>query len=330
MSGRGFCAGMKRSGRCALLLCLATAALGNETIPVWPAGVAPPEPGGPTELVVVERAASGAPLRDRYATQIVEPDLTVFPAADAGRCALLILPGGGYQRVVMDKEGYESAQWFAARGVSSFVMRYRLPGEYAEPRPDLPLADAQRALRVVRSHAAEHRFDAGCVGVLGFSAGGHLAGLLATARPDDLYAAVDEIDTLPARPDFAVLMYPVVTMLAPHAHAGSREKLLGISPDADLASRWSVDERVTARTPPVFLLHAADDETVPVDNALLLYRALRAARVPVELHLFATGGHGFGLRSPPGVPVAAWPELVLRWLPQAVAPGAKGSSATSR
>src|SRR5690606_40734429 len=117
------------------------------------------------------------------------------------------------RRLVRATEASASARCFAARGVSSFVMRYRLPGEYAEPRPDLPLADAQRALRVVRSHAAEHRFDAGCVGVLGFSAGGHLAGLLATARPDDLYAAVDEIDTLPARPDLAVLMYPVVAML---------------------------------------------------------------------------------------------------------------------
>lgn len=311
---RGSVRRLRHRARCALLpLVLALGAHAGERIPVWPDG-APAEPGGPVELVVTERAPPGDALRDRYATGIADPDLTVFAAREPAGCALLVLPGGGYQRVVMDKEGYESAEWLAARGLTSFVMRYRLPGEYAEPRPDLPLRDAQRALRVVRARAGEHGYGAGCVGVLGFSAGGHLAGLLATAREDDDYAPVDDLDRRSARPDFAVLMYPVVSMKEEIAHAGSREQLLGAAPAAEALRRWSVEERVTPRTPPVFLLHAADDESVVVDNALVLHRALRRARVPVDLHVFSQGGHGFGLRGATDAPVAVWPELVLRWI----------------
>jgi acetyl esterase/lipase len=301
--------------RCALLLLCAAAASadeGLERLPIWPEGAAA-ETGGPRELVVTERAKPGKP-RDRYATHVVAPDLTVFRAAAPSGCSLLIFPGGGYQRVVMDKEGYESARWFAAHGVAAFVLRYRLPGEYARPRPELPLHDAMRALRFVRAWADEHGGDADCAGVLGFSAGGHLAGLLATATGDDDYAPRDAVDRRSARPDFAVLMYPVVSMQAPLAHGGSREQLLGPSPAAQAISHWSVEERVTARTPPVFLLHAADDSAVAPGNTFALYRALRGAGVPAELHVFAEGGHGFGMRGAAHLPVAVWPELALRWI----------------
>jgi acetyl esterase/lipase len=283
-----------------------------EAVPIWPGGVRA-EPGGPERLLITERAQPGA-LHDRYATHVVEPDLTIFPAEKPSGCALLMLPGGGYVRVVMDKEGYESAQWFAAHGISSFVLRYRLPGEYARPRPELPLHDAQRALRLVRARAAEYGIDAGCVGVIGFSAGGHLAGLLATATIADAYEPVDEIDRRSARPDFAVLMYPVLSMKAGLAHAGSRAQLLGPSPDAAVVERYSIEERVTAQTPPVFLLHAEDDDIVDVGNTLAMYRALSTAGVPLELHIYAEGGHGFGLRYATDKPVALWPKLVRRWI----------------
>lgn len=275
---------------------------------------------------MTERAKPGEP-RDRYATHIVAPDLTLFPAAAPSGCSLLILPGGGYQRVVMDKEGYESARWFAAHDIAAFVLRYRLPGEYARPRPELPLHDAMRALRFVRAWADEHGGGADCAGVLGFSAGGHLAGLLATATEADDYLPQDAIDRRSARPDFAVLMYPVVSMHAPLAHGGSREQLLGPSPSAQASSRWSVEARVTARTPPVFLLHAADDPAVDPGNTFALYRALGDAGVPVELHVYAEGGHGFGIRGAADLPVAAWPELALHWITRvAPTPGSANRS----
>lgn len=284
------------------------AAWDPETVPLWPGG-APAEPGGPAHLVITERGDPDG-LRDRYATGIRDPDLTIFAAEEPSGCALLVIPGGGYARVVMDKEGYESAEWFAERGISSFVLRYRLPGEYAEPRPDLPLADAQRALRIIRGLAGEYEFDGNCVGVIGFSAGGHLAGLLATATGD--YEAVDDVDA--ARPDFAVLVYPVISMKKDLAHAGSREQLLGAEPDPRAVSRHSIEERVTPHTPPTFLLHAADDETVDVENALAMYGALKDAGIAADLHVYAAGGHGFGLRYARGEPVAEWPLLVRRWI----------------
>lgn len=279
---------------------------------IWPDDVRE-EIADPDSLVVTERGDANG-IRDRAATGISDPDLTIFRAAEPNGYALLILPGGGYTRVVMDKEGYEAGRWFAERGVSSFVLRYRLPGESLPTRPAMPLADAQRALRWIRHHADDYCVDARRSGVLGFSAGGHLAAMLATAHDRPSYTPVDDADLRSARPAFAILMYPVISMQAGIAHTGSRDRLIGTSPPAALVDAWSPQRLVTPATPPVLLVHATDDQSVVVDNSRVMYEALQAAGVSADLHLYAEGGHGFGLRQAEGLPVGDWPSLAYRWM----------------
>jgi acetyl esterase/lipase len=281
-------------------------------LPIWPDAVRQ-EISVPGSLVITERGDANG-IRDRAATRISDPDLTIFRAAEPNGYALLILPGGGYARVVMDKEGYEAGRWFAEHGVTSFVLRYRLPGESLPHRPELPLMDAQRAMRWIRYHADAYGVDAERTGVVGFSAGGHLGAMLATAYERVTYAAVDQVDALSARPAFAILMYPVIAMEADIAHAGSRTLLIGTSPTAALVEAWSPQHLVTAATPPVFLLHATDDQTGVVENSRVMHAALEAAGVAADLHLYAEGGHGFGLRLAEGLPVAGWPSVAYRWM----------------
>mgnify|MGYP001252752432 CR=1 FL=1 len=277
-------------------------------IPIWPNG----PPGGEGVSVteaVVERNPPPNPLRDRYVKHVRTPTLTVFAPARPNGASLLMTPGGGYKWVVMDKEGYECAERFAAAGVTVYVASYRLPADGWAAGPAAPLQDAQRALRLVRSLAT----DPARVGVMGFSAGGHVAGCLSLMWDAPTYAPVDAVDGLSARPDLSMLMYPVATMYPAFAHAGSREQLLGVAPTADQERRWSLEDSARADAPPTFLLHAGDDASVPVENSLRLYDALRAAKVPTEMHVFEEGGHGFGLRFTGGKPVAAWPALVEAW-----------------
>lgn len=281
-------------------------------IDLWP-GDPPETQATPTELVITERA-DPQHVRDRFAAGVTNPNLVVFPAAKPGGQAVLIIPGGGYRYVVMDKEGYEAAEWLQKRGVTAFVLMYRQPGDSWTNRSDVPLQDAQRSLRIVRSLAGEYGFNPGRVGVMGFSAGGHLAASLATGFDRDVYEPVDDVDAISARPDFAVLMYPVISMDASIAHMGSRQKLLGENPGDAAIARYSVELNVPAETPPVFLLHASDDEAVVVDNSLRLFDALRAAGVPTDLHVFSEGGHGFGLRYATDKPVAKWIEMTWRWM----------------
>jgi len=279
-----------------------------KVIPIWPNG----PPGGEGVQVteaVVERNPPPNPLRDRYVKHVRIPTLTVFEPAKPNGASLLMTPGGGYRWVVMDKEGYECAARFAAAGVTVYVASYRLPADGWEAGPGAPLQDAQRALRLVRSLAADPKR----VGVMGFSAGGHVAGCLSLMWDSPVYDRLDAVDALSARPDLTVLMYPVATMKAGLAHPGSREQMLGAAPEADQESAWSLEDTVRRDAPPTFLLHAGDDASVPVENSLRLYDALRAAKVPTEMHLFEEGGHGFGLRFTGGKPVAAWPELVIGW-----------------
>ena len=283
-----------------------------DAVRIWPAGP-PGSQATPTTLLITERGDPGA-LRDRYATGIAEPTLTAFPAAEANGQAILIVPGGGYQRVVMDKEGFEAAEWLQQRGITSFVLLHRLPGETWTDRADVPLQDAQRALRWIRANRADYGVSEQRIGVLGFSAGGHVAASLATGFDRKVYAPVDSIDDVSARPDFALLMYPVISMHADIAHAGSREKLLGAAPDEEEIRRYSMEQQVSAGMPPVFLLHATDDASVDVQNSLRMFAALRTGGVPVDLHVFAQGGHGFGLRFATGLPIAEWPVLAGRWI----------------
>lgn len=229
--------------------------------------------------------------------------------------ALLVTPGGGYQRIVLDNEGSALVPSFVDQaGITLFVLRYRLPGEGHPNGADVPLADAQRALRLIRANATRYGIDAQRVGVMGFSAGGHVAASLGTRYAAQVYPAQDAADALSARPDFELLIYPVIDMDSANAHPGSRERLLGSNPDAAQVRAYSPQLHVDARTPPSFLLHAQDDTVVPVRNSLLMHEALLRAGVASELHVFPQGGHGFGTASGTGLTVAAWPQLAQAWI----------------
>jgi acetyl esterase/lipase len=281
-------------------------------VPLWPGGP-PGTQSSTTQLKVEERGIAGG-LRDRAATGITQPALTVFEAAEPNGSALLVIPGGGYARVVLDKEGYETARWFAERGTTAFVLLYRLPGEFWEDGANVVLQDTQRSMRIIRSQAERFSLDTGRIGVMGFSAGGHAAAMLSTRFADSAYSPVDVIDEQGARPDFAVLMYPVISMQDDVSHSASRMNLLGGDPEWGAVDSQSPQRHVTASTPPTFLLHAADDRSVLVQNSLLMHQALLKANVETELHVFAAGGHGFGMRQVAGLPVAVWPELVRAWM----------------
>ena len=283
----------------------------TETIELWPAGV-PGAPAKPPVETVQERSTDSG-IADRAVTGIARPRMVVFRPRLPNGTALLIMPGGGYSRVVIDREGYELARWFAARGTTAFVLFYRLPGDGWAAGPDVALSDAQRAMRLIRSRARDFAIEPERVGAMGFSAGGHLCADLATRHAAATYAAVDAADALSARPFVAAPIYPVVSMTAPLAHAGSRALLVGKAAPRTLEEAHSPHLHVTAGTPPCFLCAAEDDETVPVENTLLLRVALKAAKIPVETHLFANGGHGFGLRRAYGKPVEVWPQLFLDW-----------------
>jgi acetyl esterase/lipase len=279
----------------------------TEVLPLWPG-----DPPGSTGVTVVEtvldRTVAGGP-RDRAITHTRKPTLTVFRPAKPNGAAVILAPGGGYERVVTDKEGFETARWLADRGYTCFVLLYRLPGDHWGAGPDAPLQDAQRALRLVRSKAAAMKFDPARIAIMGFSAGGHVAGSLTTRFDAKVYDRIDTADDLSARPDLSALIYPVLSMVEGPAHMGSRKQLLGPTPTPEQVALYSPEQNVTDRVPPVFLLHAADDKTVPVANTLMMFTALKAKAIPTEMHVFEEGGHGFGLRSIDGKPVAAWPGL---------------------
>lgn len=279
----------------------------TEVLPLWPGD--PPGSDGVTAVeTVLDRTVAGAP-RDRAVTHTRKPTLTVFRPAKPNGAAVILMPGGGYERVVTDKEGFETARWLADRGYTCFVLLYRLPGDHWGAGPDAPLQDAQRAVRLVRARAAAMRVDPARIAIMGFSAGGHLAASLTTCFDAKVYDKVDAIDDLSARPDLSGLIYPVISMADGPVHPGSRKQLLGSSPTPEQITLYSPDQGVTGHEPPVFLLHAADDKTVPVVNSLMMFTALKSKAIPTELHVFEEGGHGFGLRSIEGKPVAAWPGL---------------------
>ena len=279
----------------------------TEVLPLWPGD--PPGSAGVTAVETVVERGDPKGLRDRAVTHTRHPTLTVFRPAKPNGAAVILAPGGGYERVVTDKEGFETARWLNGQGYVCFVLLYRLPGDGWGAGPDTPLQDAQRAVRLARSKAKAIGFDPARVAFMGFSAGGHVAGSLATRFDAKVYDPVDAADALSARPDLSCLMYPVVTMVDGPAHDGSRKQLLGPSPTPEQIALYSAEQNVTDRAPPVFLVHAADDKTVPVANSLMMFTALKAKAIPAEMHIFEEGGHGFGLRSIDGKPVAAWPEL---------------------
>lgn len=283
----------------------------SETIDLWPGG-APGSPAKPLVETVQERSTDRL-VTDRAVFGISRPRMAVIRPDRPNGAAVLITPGGGYRWVVVDKEGYEMGRWLAARGFTAFVLFYRLPGEGWATGPNVALADAQRAMRLIRHRARDFAIDPERVSAMGFSAGGHLCADLSTRFDAKAYEPVDAADTLSARPHSAAPIYPVISMTPPDAHPGSRDLLLGKTPTPALEAAHSPHRNVPADAPPFFLLHAEDDEVVPVNNALLLRAALKDKRVRVETHLFEHGGHGFGLRKAIGKPVEAWPELWRAW-----------------
>jgi acetyl esterase/lipase len=283
----------------------------DETIDLWPSGA----PGAPDRPLVetVEERSTDAEVSDRAVWGISRPRMVVFRPRLPNGSAVLAMPGGGYRWVVVDKEGYEIARWLSGRGFTVFVLFYRLPGEGWKAGPDVALADAQRAIRLIRSRARDYGILPERVAAMGFSAGGHVCADLATRFAFKTYDPVDPADRLSARPDIAAPIYPVQSMTSPLAHAGSRELLIGKDASPALEAAHSPALNVGRDTPPCFLVHAEDDPTVPVENSLLFRAALKQAGVPVETHLFTHGGHGFGLRRAMGKPAEIWPELFLAW-----------------
>jgi acetyl esterase/lipase len=283
----------------------------SETIDLWPNGA----PGlFRVKLTETVDERSTDPLvTDRAVYGITCPRMAVFRPDRPNGAAVLLTPGGGYRWVVVDKEGYEMARWLSARGFTAFVLFYRLPGEGWPSGPDTPLADAQRAMRLIRHRAKDFAIMPERVAAMGFSAGGHVCADLAARFAAKVYEPVDAADRLSAKPQHAAPIYPVVSMEPALAHPGSREKMLGTNPTPAAEAAHSVERNVPTDAPPHFLLHAEDDDTVPVENTLRLHAALRANKIPVEMHLFANGGHGFGLRKAVGKPVEAWPELWRAW-----------------
>lgn len=278
-------------------------------VPLWSSIM----PGGPVPSIVesVDDQIDTYGFRYRVGINVTRPTLSFFAAAQPTGAAALLIPGGGYSRVGIDREGYETARWLAAQGVHAFVLRYRLPANNWEAGPEVAFQDAQRAMRLIRQGGA-WQVDARRVTVFGFSAGGHLAGRLATRFDRRVYAPLDEADRLSARPDGAVLFYPVVDLHTP-THGGSRRALLGDNPTSAQLDDLSLDVNLPGTTPPVFLLHALHDRTVSVDQSLKLFSAIRASNGLVDLHVFNDGNHGFGLRADPRWPVAGWPDMVRRW-----------------
>jgi acetyl esterase/lipase len=250
--------------------------------------------------------------REGYSVSLVtEPTITrYFPAkGTANGTAVIVFPGGGYINLTVTYEGEDIARAFNKIGVTAFVVKYRLPSdEIMVDKTIGPLQDAQRAIQIVREKAAEWGVKPDKIGIIGFSAGGHLASTLATHFKKAVIANTSNISL---RPDFAMLIYPVITF-GPFAHAGSRENLIGKNPSQELVDLYSNEKQVTPDTPPCFLIHAEDDGTVPVQNALLFYDALIKNKVKAEMHLFEEGGHGFGLNNPKSKD--KWFDWAANWL----------------
>jgi acetyl esterase/lipase len=240
------------------------------------------------------------------------PTLTIYmpPTTTGPMTAVIVAPGGGYRNLSMNKEGRIPANYLNSLGVAAFVLKYRLGPKYHHP---IELGDMQRAIRTVRARAAEWHIAPDRIGVMGFSAGGHLASTASTHFDRGNAAAADAIDRVSSRPDFSILGYPVISLSEPWTHQGSRTNLLGESADAGLARRLSTDTQVTSETPPTFLFHTNADTAVPVENSIYYFLALRKAGVPAEMHIFKDGAHGVGMPMN-DTALSEWPKVLGNWL----------------
>lgn len=281
----------------------------SEIVPLWPNGLPEAIPPGLKELTT-ERSTDRA-INDRAIKGVTVPRLELVRPALPNGASIIIMPGGGYRHMAWDKEGAEISRWFAARGVTGFSLAYRLPHDGWAGGPDTPLADAQRAVRMVRAHSKEWGLDPQRIAVMGFSAGGHLCANLAAQFNRKTYAPRDAMDAVSARPDLAAPIYPgiMVDKLASQFPAG--EGLFGKPVSPETLAIHSPYLNVPADAPPHCLIHAEDDPLVGPEHSLALRAALIARKIPVETHLFAKGGHGFGIRNGMGLPLENWPERVI-------------------
>ncbi len=270
-------------------------------IPLWPEGVPGARPEvGPEQVDPDGRVA-----------HVSTPTLTLYPPAvdRPNGTAIIICPGGGYRYLSREREGVQYAHWLSTLGVTAFVLTNRV-GDFGHPAP---LQDVLRALRLIRARAAEWHIDPSRIGVMGSSAGGHLAACAGTLFDHPAGKTGAALDAVSARPDFLILMYPVITLDDPYTHAGSRQALLGEHPSPELLTLLSVEKQVTAATPPTLLIHTQEDQTVPVENSLRFFQALTRAKVPAEMYLFEHGGHGMGMRDGLGT-ASDWPKRAEEWL----------------
>ena len=284
----------------------------NYTINLWP-GLPPLQ----KESNLQEQAVQQGIVR---ISNVQIPSIEVYlpTKQSATGEAVLIFPGGGYGILAYDWEGTDFAKWLNAHGIAGIVVKYRLPISTSLTDPkEVPLLDAQRAIRLVRQNAEDWNINPSKVGIMGFSAGGHLAATLSTSFAHELLLEKDAIDTLPARPDFSILVYPVISFRDAAAHSGSRKNLLGDQASSELVDRFSNELQVTTDTPPTFLVHAQDDKGVPLQNSLLYFQALHANGVNAALHIYPTGGHGFAFGIGKGA-VSGWREVLLAWMKETV------------
>lgn len=290
----------------ALLLLVSSTGYSQEVIKLWSGKI----PGARVNTAIAEEkiVIENGSYRIQH---VIEPTLMLyFPKPEqANGAAVIICPGGGYARLAMSHEGIEIAQWLAANGIVGIILKYRLPDDaIMENKAIGPLQDIQEAVRMARRNSQRWQIDPKKIGVIGFSAGGHLAASISTHFNKKIYDA----DSTSARPDFAILIYPVISMKASITHPGSRNNLLGEAPDSAVVELFSNELQVSAETPPTFLVHAADDKSVSVQNSIEYFVALNQHGVPAELHIYEQGGHGFGLGK--NTTAADWPSACLRWL----------------
>jgi acetyl esterase/lipase len=247
---------------------------------------------------------------------VQEPTLEIYLPAKRNSTgkAVVICPGGGYSILAYDWEGTDIAKWFNSQGIAAFVLKSRLP--YSKSiivGHQAPLQDAQRAIRLVRQNAEKWNISKDQIGIMGFSAGGHLASTLGTHYNDENLRVTSAIDTISARPDFMILIYPVITMNADYTHMGSRNNLIGTNPDQALIDQYSNELHVNKDTPPTFIVHSTDDKAVPVMNSISFYQAMQKADVYSEMHIYPSGGHGYGLALGKGH-LQTWPDRLADWI----------------
>lgn len=278
------------------------------TLKVWPDGI----PGSLRSETYFEESTVTGDIVSLY-EKVTDPTLTVFlpPAEKATGTAVLICPGGGYGVLAFDHEGFAIARWLNSNGIAGIILKYRLPSDMIMKDKSVgPLQDAQEAMRIIRRNASQWKINTHRIGVIGFSAGGHLASTLSTHFAEKVYEVKD---TTSARPDFSLLIYPVVTFDSTFTHAGTRQNLVGDKPSEYTIRYFSNEYRITRNTPPAFLVHSADDKVVPVKNSIVYFEGLVRNNIQAEMHIFQKGGHGYGLAINRGTE-SAWPELCLSWL----------------